>query len=57
MAFGTVRRPPRGVAKTDWARRDFFDVWLPELAPSEDEQRCHRSLLRELLEAQGARLA
>jgi uncharacterized protein YeaO (DUF488 family) len=109
--IGTVRRPPRGVAKQDWARRDFFDVWLPELAPSEtllkaaraaetdaewktfmrryrsemskpeaqhllqllsvlsqttafsvgcyceDEQRCHRSLLRELLEAHGARFA
>lgn len=33
--IGTVRRPPRGVAKADWAKRDFFDVWLPELAPSE----------------------
>lgn len=30
-----MRRPPRGVAKPDWAKRDFFDVWLPELAPSE----------------------
>jgi uncharacterized protein YeaO (DUF488 family) len=34
LRFGTVRRPPRGVAKADYARRDFFDVWLPELAPS-----------------------
>lgn len=32
--LGTVRRPPRGVKKTDYAKRDFFDVWLPELAPS-----------------------
>lgn len=32
--LGTVRRPPRGVRKEDWSRRDFFDVWLPELAPS-----------------------
>ena len=32
--FGTVRRPPRGVKKEDWARRDYFDVWFPELAPS-----------------------
>ena len=109
--IGTVRRPPRGVPKTDWAKRDFYDVWLPELAPSEallkvarasdtdaawktftrryrsemskpeaqhllqllsalsqttafsvgcycqDEQRCHRSVLRELLEAHGARFA
>ena len=107
--LGTVRRPPRGVKKTDYVRRDFFDVWLPELAPSaavvswalgepwtagrwqryarkyrremqeggarhliealaalshqsnfsvgcycEDEARCHRGLLRELLEQAGA---
>jgi uncharacterized protein YeaO (DUF488 family) len=32
--LGTVRRPPRGVAKKDYARLDYFDVWLPELAPS-----------------------
>jgi uncharacterized protein YeaO (DUF488 family) len=30
-----VRRPPRGVPKSEYASRDFFDVWLPELAPSE----------------------
>ena len=35
LRVGTVRRPPRGVAKQDYARRDFFDVWLPLLAPSE----------------------
>jgi uncharacterized protein YeaO (DUF488 family) len=34
LRLGTVRRPPRGVAKADYARRDYFDVWLPELAPS-----------------------
>ena len=33
--LGTVRRPPRGVPKTEYASRDFYDVWLPELAPSE----------------------
>jgi uncharacterized protein YeaO (DUF488 family) len=32
--LGTVRRPPRGVAKADFGRRDYFDVWLPELAPA-----------------------
>jgi uncharacterized protein YeaO (DUF488 family) len=32
--LGTVRRPPRGVRKEDYGKRDFFDVWLPELAPS-----------------------
>ena len=30
----TVRRPPRGVKKEDFGRRDFYDVWVPELAPS-----------------------
>lgn len=107
--LGTVRRPPRGVKKQDYAARDFYDVWLPELAPSpklfssiksrpltdaswrtfsrrylaemkrpetrhliellaalshtcnisvgcycENESRCHRSLLRELLAEAGA---
>lgn len=32
--LGTVRRPPRGVKKADYARRNYYDVWLPELAPS-----------------------
>ena len=109
LRIGTVRRPPRGVRKEDYAARDYFDVWLPELAPSaplvswalsepfspkrwaayerryrremrqpaakrliallaalssqtnfsvgcycEDETRCHRSLLKELLFEQGA---
>jgi uncharacterized protein YeaO (DUF488 family) len=34
LRIGTVRRPPRGVPKTEFSRRDFYDVWLPELAPS-----------------------
>ena len=108
IRLGTVRRPPRGVPKRDFARRDFYDLWLPELAPSEglvktaqsaetaaewrrfrrryraemskppssrildllatlshstslsvgcyceDESRCHRSALRELLVERGA---
>jgi uncharacterized protein YeaO (DUF488 family) len=108
--LGTVRRPPRGVPKREFASRDFYDVWLPNLAPSEklvraarrarddrdwkvfvrryraemkrpeasrvldalaalsrvasfsvgcyceDERRCHRSILRELLAERGARL-
>lgn len=110
LRLGTVRRPPRGVPKTEYATRDFYDVWLPELAPSEallkkgqaatderswrtfsrrylaemkrpetarliallatfshqtnftvgcycpEESRCHRSLLRGLLQKQGAEL-
>lgn len=108
--LGTVRRPPRGVPKAEFARRDFYDTWLPLLAPSaelmaegravqseaewgrfakrfrremtepaasqlldllallshdsdmalgcycEEEQRCHRSVLRELLRERGASL-
>jgi uncharacterized protein YeaO (DUF488 family) len=111
LRIGTVRRPPRGVPKADFGKRDFYDVWLPNLAPSEellkaghaaqddaarwktfarryraemkqpdasrvldllaalshqtslsvgcycaDESRCHRSVLRELLEERGADL-
>lgn len=111
LRLGTVRRPPRRVPKAEWASRDFYDVWLPDLAPSEalvkaaraglaeerafrafarryrsemarpeprrlldllsalshqtdfavgcyceDESRCHRSLLRELLRERGAKL-
>jgi uncharacterized protein YeaO (DUF488 family) len=111
LRLGTVRRPPRGVPKAQFAAQDWYDVWLPTLAPSaealkaglqaetpaqwnafvrryraemaapdaqhalellarlshqtdfsvgcycEDEARCHRSILRELLRAQGAHFA
>ena len=102
--LGTVRRPPRGVSKQDYAKLDYYDVWLPELAPSakliqtapadwkrfskryrlemrerehllealarlshgsnfavgcycQDEKRCHRLILRQLLVEHGARIA
>ena len=32
--IGTVRRPPRGVPKTEFAKQDWYDVWFPNLAPS-----------------------
>jgi uncharacterized protein YeaO (DUF488 family) len=35
LRIGTVRRPPRGVPKGEYASRDIYDVWLPALAPSE----------------------
>ena len=111
VRIGTVRRPPRGVPKTEFARRNWYDVWFPNLAPTletmkrglhaetpaqwsafarkyraemakpgpahdlallatlshaanfsvgcycEKEERCHRSLLRELLIAHGADVA
>lgn len=114
LRLGTVRRPPRGVPKAEFASRDYYDVWLPQLSPSADllktaqaaaasddarpwadfarrfraemnagdaahtldmlaalshqtnlalgcycadESRCHRSLLRGLLEERGAAIA
>jgi len=35
LRIGTVRRPPRGVPKSEFASQNFYDVWLPNLAPSE----------------------
>jgi uncharacterized protein YeaO (DUF488 family) len=34
LRVGTVRRPPRGVPKERFARDDWYDVWLPQLAPT-----------------------
>jgi uncharacterized protein YeaO (DUF488 family) len=34
VRIGTVRRPPRGVPKADFAKRNFYDTWLPVLSPS-----------------------
>jgi len=34
LRIGTVRRPPRGVPKSEFARRNWYDVWFPNLAPS-----------------------
>jgi uncharacterized protein YeaO (DUF488 family) len=33
LRIGTVRRPPRGVRKSEFASRDYYDVWLPDLSP------------------------
>jgi len=55
LRIGTVRRPPRGIPKSEFASRDFYDVWLPNLAPSEEllhagmaaeEERDWRSFVR-----------
>jgi uncharacterized protein YeaO (DUF488 family) len=35
LRLGTVRRPPRGVPKAEFASRNYYDVWLPILSPSE----------------------
>lgn len=67
--LGTVRRPPRGVPKAEYATRGFYDVWLPDLAPSEglvkqalraSDERAWRSFARryraEMKRPQAARL-
>lgn len=36
LRLGTVRRPPRGVPKAEFAKRNFYDAWLPALSPSPD---------------------
>ena len=36
LRLGTVRRPPRGVRKDDFARLNYYDVWVPDLAPPGD---------------------
>jgi uncharacterized protein YeaO (DUF488 family) len=57
--LGTVRRPPRGVRKADYARLDYYDQWLPLLSPSaplvkratEDWARFVRDYRREMSQA------
>lgn len=41
LRIGTVRRPPRGVRKSEYASRNIYDVWFPNLSPSEDLLREH----------------
>src|ERR1700722_12001482 len=48
LRIGTVRRPPRGVPKAEFAKRDFYDVWLPNLSPSQ-------GLVKQALAAQAAK--
>lgn len=68
--LGTVRRPPRGVKKTDFANKDWYDVWVPDVAPSaqlvswaladewtdERWKRYTKEYLREMKEPHAARL-
>lgn len=35
LRIGTVRRPPRGVRKADYRKLNYYDVWLPDLAPAQ----------------------
>lgn len=44
LRIGTVRRPPRGVPKAEFAKQDWYDVWYPNLAPGAE-------LVKEALDA------
>lgn len=45
LRIGTVRRPPRGIRKDEFASKNFYDVWFPNLSPTEE-------LLKEALAAE-----
>jgi uncharacterized protein YeaO (DUF488 family) len=49
LRLGTVRRPPRGVPKSDFARLDYYDVWFPNLSPSAElvQEALHAATERE----------
>jgi len=44
LRLGTVRRPPRGVPKTEFASQDWYDVWYPNLAPSVETMKLGQSV-------------
>ena len=41
--IGTVRRPPRGVPKSEYARQNWYDVWLPNVAPTSELMKLGRA--------------
>jgi len=47
LRIGTVRHPPRGVPKSEYASRNYYDIWLPNLAPSEQLLKAARSAKNE----------
>ena len=47
LRIGTVRRPPRGVPKTQYASRNWYDVWFPNLAPSVETMKAAQSATNE----------
>jgi uncharacterized protein YeaO (DUF488 family) len=44
LRIGTVRRPPRGVAKAEFASQNWYDVWYPNLAPSVETMKLGQSV-------------
>ena len=47
LRIGTVRRPPRGVPKTQFATQNWYDVWFPNLAPSVETMKAAQSAATE----------
>lgn len=47
LRIGTVRRPPRGVPKQEFAKRDYYDVWFPNLAPSLETMKMGKAAVTE----------
>lgn len=47
LRIGTVRHPPRGVPKSQWAEQNWYDVWFPNLAPSAELLKLGRSATSE----------
>ena len=43
LRIGTVRRPPRGVSKSEYASQNWYDVWLPNVAPSSELMKLGRA--------------
>ncbi|MDN6887344.1 DUF488 family protein [Variovorax sp. CAN2819] len=52
LRVGTVRRPPRGVPKTEFASQDWYDVWYPNLAPSVETMKQAQEAQKEASPAQ-----
>lgn len=52
LRVGTVRRPPRGVPKTEFASQDWYDVWYPNLAPSVETMKQAQEAQKEVSPAQ-----
>ena len=44
LRIGTVRRPPRGVPKSEFASQNWYDVWLPDVAPSAELMKIGRAV-------------
>lgn len=52
LRIGTVRRPPRGVPKAEFASRDFYDVWYPELSPEAELMQSAQEAVKQFAEGQ-----